>query len=79
MARLGSGSDVCGDKLCCGPQTAVFCQSFRREDFLRIRLSKTFGGSAQEKLEKRLKTMSKDKANSEVRNLIMFIQAKYFG
>ena len=79
MARLGSGSYVCGDKLGCGPQEAVFYQSVRSEDLLRTRLSKTFGGSAQEKLEERLKTLSKEKAESEVRNLIMFVHTKYFG
>ena len=79
MARLGSGFDICGEKLGCGPHATVFCQSVRSDDLIRTRLSKTLGGRAWENLEDRLKNMSKDKAESEVGNLIMFVHAKYFG
>ena len=36
---LGSGSDVRGDKLGCGPQAAVFCQPVRSEGLLCTKLS----------------------------------------
>ena len=63
----------------CGSQMAVFCQKFRKEDFLQTNHSQTLEEGVQKKVEERFKTLTKENDESEVRNLAMFVQDKYSG
>ena len=73
LAGSGSSSGVCGNKLGCGPQAAVFCQSVRNEDLLCTKLSDNLEGSIRDKVEERLKNLAKEKPEAEVRNLALFV------